>query len=127
MDEVRPIPELKQILGALLFGAKSPLKAAEIRQVLARVAKQKDDASADFAKLKEEEIRTALLELQLEINRQNLGIRLVEVAHGFRFENDKSCSPWLRQLLEPGKTDRLSQPALENVGHRCLPTTLYSS
>ena len=42
-------------------------------------------------------------------------MHVIEVANGFRFENDSSCGPWLRHLLERGRPTRLSRPALETL------------
>ena len=42
-------------------------------------------------------------------------MRVVEVANGFRLQNDPACGLWLRQMLDRGKPQRLSKPALETL------------
>ena len=45
MSEVDVLPELKQIIGAMLFVAKQPLKASEIKKVLVQVAEIRGGAT----------------------------------------------------------------------------------
>ncbi|MCG2659396.1 MAG: SMC-Scp complex subunit ScpB, partial [Kiritimatiellae bacterium] len=81
-------PELKQVLGALLFAARKPIAADELRAVLAQVAQNGEDAAHSFGKIQESDIRTALEQLQTELVERKLGLILVEVAGGFRFQTD---------------------------------------
>ncbi|MEM7391092.1 MAG: SMC-Scp complex subunit ScpB [Verrucomicrobiota bacterium] len=109
------LPELKQIIGALLFGAKEPVTAGRIKGVLARVAEKRGGAYRDFAKATEKDIKNAIADLRDSLESSNTGVTLTEVQHGFRLENDSACGPWLRELLNRGKTSRLSRPALETL------------
>ena len=49
MAEVETIPELKQILGAVLFAAKTPVSAAELVTVLKNTALETGGATEAFA------------------------------------------------------------------------------
>lgn len=109
------LPELKQIIGAMLFVRKEPLTAAEIRRVLSATAERRGGVTADFAKAGEGLIREALAELGRELSERKLGFHLVEVAGGWRLENDANCGPWLRVMLQKGRGARLSLPALETL------------
>jgi segregation and condensation protein B len=109
------MPELRSILGALVFGANRSLSLGEIRKCLAEVAEEYGGDAAAFGRLKESEIAAAMEELAVETVKQRCGIVLREVAGGFRFESDASCGKWLRHLLDAGKPSRLSQPALETL------------
>ena len=113
--KVKKIPELGQIIGALLFGSKEPLSLTEIRRVIKKAAATDQDETKVFAQVSEKDLEAALVELQQKMERQPLGFRITETARGYRLQNDPSCSPWLRQLLEPGKPNRLSAPALETL------------
>jgi len=113
-DEHDSIPELKQILGALIFGCARPLAVSEIRRVLQQVGESQGGFAADFAKVKDADIRAALETLADELTVRKLGFQLVEVAAGFRLQTDPACGAWLRHLLEV-RQNRLSRPALETL------------
>ena len=115
MSDVEVLPELKQIVGALLFVSKQPLSAADIHRVLQQVAEVWGGNTKDFAGATEADIRAVIDQLRADLSEKHLGVHVSEVANGFRFENDSSCGPWLRQLLERGRPTRLSRPALETL------------
>lgn len=109
------LPELKQIIGAMLFVRKEPLTVAEIRRVLSATAERRGGITTDFAKANEELIRTAVAILERELAERKVGFHLIEVAGGWRLENDANCGPWLRTMLQKGRGARLSLPALETL------------
>lgn len=109
------LPELKQIIGAMLFVRKEPLTAAEIRRVLSSTAERRGGVTADFAKANEKQVRESVAELERELAERKLGFHLIEVAGGWRLENDANCGPWLRVMLQKGRGTRLSLPALETL------------
>jgi len=109
------LPELKQIIGAMLFVRKEPLTVAEIRRVLKTTAERRGGITSDFAKANEARIREAVDALGRELGEHKLGFHIIEVAGGFRLENDANCGPWLRVLLQKGRGARLSLPALETL------------
>jgi segregation and condensation protein B len=115
MGEVDVLPELKQIVGAMLFVAKQTLSVGDIRRVLAQVAETYGGATRGFAKASEQDVRTAIEALTKDLEEKKVGLHLSEVANGFRLENDVSCGPWLRHLLERGSPQKLSRPALETL------------
>ena len=108
-------PELKQVLGALLFAARKPIAAVELREILAQVNQNGEDAAHSFGKIQESDIRTAIEQLKTELGEQKLGLILVEVAGGFRFQTDPAGGPWVRHLLNLDKPACLSKPALETL------------
>jgi segregation and condensation protein B len=115
MSEVDVLPELKQIIGAMLFANKGSLTPGEIRRCLEQVAETRGGAARDFAGVSEADIRQAVEALRRQLEEQKLGFRLVEVANGLRLENDVGCGPWLRQMLQKGRANRLSRPSLETL------------
>lgn len=115
MSEVDVIPELKQIIGALLFAAKEPVSIAHLIKIFGSTAEQYGGITADFKEVNEEKIREALEELKRDMDEHHIGIQVREVANGYRLVNDAGCGPWLRVLLDKGKSTRLSRPALETL------------
>lgn len=109
------LPELKQIVGSMLFVRKEPLGLAEIKRVLAQTAEQRGGMTIDYAKATDKQIQDALDELGRDLAERKAGFHLIEVAGGWRLENDASCGPWLRIMLQKGKGTRLSLAALETL------------
>ena len=109
------LPELKQIIGAMLFVRKEPLTVAEISRVLTSTAERRGGITVDFAKANEKRVREAVAEIEHELTERKLGFHIIEVAGGWRLENDANCGPWLRVMLQKGRGTRLSLPALETL------------
>ena len=109
------LPELKQIIGAMLFVRKEPLTVEQIRRVLTATAERRGGITSDFAKANEALIREAVDELSRDLVERKAGFHVTEVAGGWRLENDANCGPWLRTLLQKGRGTRLSLPALETL------------
>jgi segregation and condensation protein B len=116
MENGEKIPEIKQILGSLIFGASRALKISEMRKCLVEAADRDDSGEAKvFAKVKDKDIAAALKELDADIQKTNVGFFLREVAGGYMLQSDASCGKWLKVLLDKGRPDRLSRPALETL------------
>lgn len=115
MSDQAVLPELKQIIGAMLFASKTPITVGDIRRCLEEVAEAHGGPVRDFAAVTLEDIRTALESLGQLLEAQKLGFHIVEMANGFRLENDANCGLWLRHLLQKGRPNRLSKPALETL------------
>jgi len=113
MSDVQSIPELKQILGALIFGANRPLTIKELRTCIVEVAGE-DTEVAVFAEVTTKLIEEALEELRQDLARTHAGFTVQEVVGGYRLQSDVSCGRWLKHLLKT-KPQRLSQPALETM------------
>lgn len=110
---------LQRIVGAMLFAAKKPLTLAEIRRVLQQVAEQ---ASTDgMPPPRDASIKSAIAAVQDALASGGLGVTLGVApgsgadGGGYRLQTDPACGPWLRCLLEMGKPNRLSRPALETL------------
>ena len=115
MTDMNVIPELKQIIGALLFAAREPIAFETIRKTLRDAGKQYEGPVQDFAKASDEDIHAALKQLGDDLTRNHVGIHIGEVANGYRLQNDLNCGLWIRQMLEKGRNNRLSKPALETL------------
>jgi segregation and condensation protein B len=115
MSDVEILPELKEIIGSLLFAAKAPVTAKEIRKALMGAGETYGGLYEQFASLKESEILEALDELKVELSKTAIGLHVAEVAHGFRLQNNVACGPWVRTMLDKDRTAKLSKPALETL------------
>jgi segregation and condensation protein B len=115
MSDMNVIPELKQIIGALLFAAREPIALETIRKTLKDAAKQYEGPVQDFGKATDEDIAAALKQLNDDLTRMHVGIHVGDVANGYRLQNDLNCGIWIRQMLEKGRSNRLSKPALETL------------
>ncbi len=116
MSEAEVLPEIKQIIGAMIFAAGRPLTVPEMRKCLVEVANEKGGAAAAFKDIKDSHVKDALKELRHDLTEKNkTGFSLSEVAGGYRYQSDSGCGVWLKHLLEIGRPNRLSQPALETL------------
>lgn len=94
-DNVKPVIE------SLLFASEKPLTIEQIKDVLGNL----DPA----------QLRAALEELRSEYEQANRGIRIIEVAGGFRMITAPGFAVFLKKLFKGRHTERLSKPALETL------------
>ena len=109
------LPELKQIVGALLFAAKEPLTVKRIRKAMIETGTGFGGPYEQYAKATDKQIEGALDELHEDLEKAKLGLGLAKVASAYRLQNDAACGPFVRALLEKNQTMRLSKPALETL------------
>ncbi|MBT3294465.1 MAG: SMC-Scp complex subunit ScpB [Verrucomicrobia bacterium] len=107
--------ELKQVIGAMIFGANRSLSLKEMKRTLRAVGEEAEGPAKVYATIREGEIAQTLEQLIIELDQLKAGIHIAEVAGGFRYQSDPQCGIWLRHLLEKGKPSRLSQPGLETL------------
>lgn len=109
------LPELKQIVGALLFAAREPLSIKRMRKAMIETGSGFGGPYEQYAKATDKQIEGALEELREDLEKAKLGLSLAKVAEAYRLQNDAICGPFVRVLLEKNKTMRLSKPALETL------------
>ncbi|MBA4388284.1 MAG: SMC-Scp complex subunit ScpB [Verrucomicrobia bacterium] len=114
MSQTSVLPELKEILGALIFGANRPLSTKEMRKCLAEVAQTVGGETTAFGSVRDADVEAALGELRVKLEQMRCGFMLTEVAGGFRLVSSANCGKWLKHLLN-ARPSRLSQPALETL------------
>lgn len=108
--------ELKSLIEAILFAAQKALSLKEIKTLLAKA-----DASANpelvrtFKKTPEAEIAAAIQELKVDYTQQGRSFQIQEVANAFQLISQPQFAPWLKQLFDEQRSQRLSQPALETL------------
>jgi len=109
------LPELKQIVGALLFAAKEPLSIKRMRKAMIETGNGFAGPYEQYAKATDQQIEGALEELQEDLGKAKLGLGVAKVAEAYRLQNDAACGPFVRALLEKNQTMRLSKPSLETL------------
>ncbi|MBX3747932.1 MAG: SMC-Scp complex subunit ScpB [Verrucomicrobiae bacterium] len=110
-------PPLKRVLEALLFSAQSPLSSRELREYLVQAAQDEcAPEAAAYRKVKEDEIRAALGELEGDYADGRHSFRLMCVAGSWQFASLPEYGAWLRALVgRKPRPPRLSAPALETL------------
>jgi segregation and condensation protein B len=109
------LPELKQIVGALLFAAKEPLPIKRIRKAMIETGNGFGGPYEQYAKATDSQIEGALEQLQEDLEKAKVGLGVALVGGAYRLQNDAACGPFVRALLEKNQTMRLSKPALETL------------
>ncbi len=105
---------LRQVVGALVFSNPAPITAEAIRNSI-RGRQLEPGESNPFAKISVKDVEAALDEIAQDLHRLELGIDLVEVAGGWRYQTQAGCGRWVRALLKADKPARLSKSALETL------------
>lgn len=109
------LPEIKELIGAMLFATQQPLSIRQMVNVFKRTAQNFGGLAEGFGAIKAEQIAEALEELRRELDESKVGLEIAEIADGFRLRNVKVAGPWLRELLDKGKPNKLSKPSLETL------------
>lgn len=109
------LPELKQIVGALLFAAKEPLTIKRIRKAMIETGNGFSGPYEQYAKATDQQIEGAIEELKEDLDKAHVGLHVARVAEAYRLQNDAACGPFVRALLEKNQVMRLSKPALETL------------
>ncbi len=92
---------VRAVIEALLFTSDRPLALDEIKNVL-------DTLGAD-------QIRAVLEDLKSEYEKDNRGVRILEVAGGFQMITAPNFAPFLKKFYKERRVERLSKPALETL------------
>ena len=92
--------EIKSILESLLFVADVPQSVQRLSEVI-------DESDRKT-------IEEILAELQSELDAQNRGVRLVEVAGGYQLRTPKTNAEWVKKFLG-GRPARMGKATLETL------------
>jgi segregation and condensation protein B len=93
--------ELKAILEAMLFVSSEPLSLTRFAAVLGDVTKA--------------EIERMLKSLGEDLEQEGRGVRLAEIAGGYRLVTKQEYAPWIKRLDKVKSTAKLSRSALESL------------
>jgi segregation and condensation protein B len=110
--------ELKSILESILFSSQKPMSTKELRDLLAATATAENaaDDAKPFKKTKDEDIVSALEQLQKEHEEAKRSFRLTCVAGSWQFVTQPEFAPWLMTMVgQKNRPPRLSSPALETL------------
>lgn len=111
-----PSMELKSIVEAILFAAQQPLTIQEIRVFITKPdVAENTELIDEFKKTKDVEISTAIEKLKLDYAQQGCSFQIQEVAGGFQLVSQPQFAPWLKQLFDERRSNRLSPAALETL------------
>jgi segregation and condensation protein B len=89
------------VVEAMLFISDKPVTVEQIKDVVGNL-----DAG---------QVRQVISELNTEYEQSNRGIRITEVAGGFRMITPPQLAPFLRKMYKQRRAERLSKPALETL------------
>jgi len=95
------MPEIIDVVEALLFASDTPVEASRIQEVL-------DLESPAVARELVESLRSRL-------DAENRALQVMEVGGGFRLVTRPEVAPWLVKLARSKTKSRLSRPALETL------------
>ncbi len=115
MSDGEVLPELKEIVGAILFAARQPVSAEQILLVFGQTAGQTGGFTRDYAAVTAADLAAAIEAFGRDLQQARVGLRVSEVAQGYRLESLPSCGAWLRTFLDRGRPQRLTPPALETL------------
>jgi len=114
-----PLPSsLQAIVGALLFASKNPLSANDLKNCIRSLEPDEDDDSElmdVFRTCTAREIDQALQGLAKELDRAQVGFRLVCAAGTYRLQTDPACGRYVRALLKLDRPTRLGRASLETL------------
>jgi segregation and condensation protein B len=99
-NEQRVMDRLQAIVESLLFAAAAPVPLARLVQALDGHDRR--------------EVAAAVRRLGETYEREDRGVRVVEVAGGYQIRTVPEHGPWVRRLLG-GRPPRLSRPMLETL------------
>lgn len=105
---------LRQVVGALVFASPAPISAEAIRNAIKNRPLEPGETNP-FAGITTRDVNAALDEISRDFHRLELGIDLVEVAGGWRYQTQPGCGRWVRAFLKADKPARLSKSALETL------------
>ncbi len=89
---------------------------APVQEPAKPVAEEKLELAKDYQKtLSLAGVKKVIKDIQDDFHRLGLGMELVEVAGGYRFQTAPDCGKWVRKMLNKGKPTRLARPAIETL------------
>ena len=110
------VPPLSHVIEAILFASQKAVTPKELVTHLKGAATaEPESVAAAFARIKEADIREALVELQAEVAALGRAYQVRETATGWLLSSAPGYAPWLRALYPEAKPTRLSPSALETL------------
>ena len=101
LDPVRSGTELQAILESLLFVSSEPMSLVRLTSVIGTVTKA--------------EVEDGLRNLGQTLEQEGRGVRLAEIAGGYRIVTKQEYVSWIKRLDKSKTTAKLSRSALESL------------
>ncbi|MGE0644616.1 MAG: SMC-Scp complex subunit ScpB [Nitrospira sp.] len=101
LDRVQSMAELQAILEALLFVSPEPMSLVRLTSLIGSVPKT--------------EVIEALRSLGHALEQEERGVRLAEIAGGYRLVTKQEYAPWIKRLDKTKTAAKLSRSALESL------------
>jgi len=101
LDRVQGMAELQAILEALLFVSPEPMSLVRLTSLIGSVPKT--------------EVIEALRNLGHALEQEERGVRLAEIAGGYRLVTKQEYAPWIKRLDKTKTAAKLSRSALESL------------
>jgi segregation and condensation protein B len=92
--------KLKNILEALLFVTHRPISLPELSEIIGET---------------QEEIRSAIQEMKLELQNRKSALHVAEIAEGYQLTTNEGYQYWVKKLFRDKLGFRLSQSAMETL------------
>ena len=110
------VPPLSHVIEAILFASQKAVTPKElVTHFKGAATAEPESVAAAFARIKEADIREALVELQAEVAASGRAYQVRETATGWLLSSAPGYAPWLRALYPEAKPTRLSPSALETL------------
>jgi len=110
------VPRLSHVIEAILFASQKAVSPKELLAHLKGAASAEPNSMAvAFARIRENEVLEALLELKAEVALSGRAYQVRETASGWLLSSAAGFAPWLRALYPEAKPTRLSASALETL------------
>ncbi|MBI4429553.1 MAG: SMC-Scp complex subunit ScpB [Ignavibacteriales bacterium] len=101
---------VKRLLEALIFAAKEPLSARQIKAIY-----EQQSGEGELRTIDTEEIRAIIAELNDECQRDDKPYRIVPIAGGFQFATLSQYAEWLGKLYKEQARRKLSASSTETL------------
>ena len=85
-NDVEILPEIKQIIGSLLFASKEPLGIAQIKKAINETGNILDGVYKQYSKVNDQQIKDSIQLLENELASSTMGIELTKVAADIDFK-----------------------------------------
>ena len=101
--------ELKSLIEAILFAAQEPLSSKDLKTILSKPDEtEENEFTRAFKKTSEADITAAVEQLKIDYTQQGRSFQIQEVAGAFQLISQPRFAPWLRQLFQEQRSNRLS-------------------
>jgi segregation and condensation protein B len=110
MDSAEPLPAKSGIIEALIFGTDEPLTTRQIADILRNA-----ENGGVSIRMKEDEILSAIRELNGTYVAERRSFRIIQVAGGWQFATMPDFAEWLGRLVKERARRKLTPATIETL------------